>query len=310
MTDKPYKVDHLAGLRRFAVAITVFNLLGHFWFGFEQSYAQPIVALATGYSLQLLLDTLDAWAKGRRPGYTKGVRAFVESLLSAHITSLACAMLLYANDRLWVISFAVAVAISSKYLFRAPFGTGTRHFLNPSNFGIAVTLVLFTWVGIAAPYQYTEALDTVGDWLVPAVIVCTGSFLNTMYTKRIPLIIGWVGGFALQSVVRNGLLGTPIVPGLGPLTGVATILFTFYMVTDPATTPDRPLAQVIFGASVATVYSLLVAAHIVFGLFFSLVIVCIGRGVGLYLLAYLHSPQGAVAAGPTLDQPRVEGAVS
>jgi len=309
MSDKPYKVDHLAGLRRFAVAITVFNLLGHFWFGFEQSYAQPIVALATGYSLQLLLDTLDSWAKGRRPGYTKGVRAFVESLLSAHITSLACAMLLYANDRLWVISFAVAVAISSKYLFRAPFGTGTRHFLNPSNFGIAVTLVLFTWVGIAAPYQYTEALDTVGDWLVPAVIVCTGSFLNTMYTKRIPLIIGWVGGFALQSVVRNGLLGTPIVPGLGPLTGVATILFTFYMVTDPATTPDRPLAQFIFGASVATVYSLLVAAHIVFGLFFSLVIVCIGRGIGLYLLAYLRSPQGA-AAGPTQDRPRFEGAVS
>ncbi|HEX4613501.1 MAG TPA: hypothetical protein VH092_35290, partial [Urbifossiella sp.] len=67
------------------------------------------------------------------------------------------------------------------------------------------------------------------------------------------------------------------------------ILFTFYMVTDPATTPDRPRAQIAFGASVALVYSLLLANHVVFGLFAALVIVCVARGLGMYLLAGLRS---------------------
>jgi hypothetical protein len=236
-TDRQYKPDQLGGLRRFALAITVFNVLGHLWFGFEQSYVQPLASLATAYVTQLLLDTLQAWAEHRRPGFTRGLGALVNSLLSAHISALACAMLLYANDRIWVVCFAAAVAITSKTLFRMPVGTAkgawplllfqlvmfllllqtgeatsywfpiapqwmvtfrlgmlalllvlaalfpvgvpTRHYLNPSNFGIAVTLLLFPSVGIAAPYHFTENLGPVGDWVLPMVIICTGSILNT-----------------------------------------------------------------------------------------------------------------------------------
>lgn len=118
--DKPYKPDHLGGLRRFALGITVFTLLGHFWFGFEQSYAQPLASVGTAYVTQLLLEALEAWAQHRRPGFTRGFGALVNSLLSAHITGLATAMLLYANDRIWVVCFASAVAIASKTLFRMP----------------------------------------------------------------------------------------------------------------------------------------------------------------------------------------------
>ena len=57
-TGKQYKPDQLGGLRRFALAITVFNLLGHLWFGFEQSYAQPLASLAAAYVTQLLLEAL------------------------------------------------------------------------------------------------------------------------------------------------------------------------------------------------------------------------------------------------------------
>jgi len=245
------------------------------------------VSLATAYSTQLILESLTAWSHRRRPGFMRGLVPFIDCLLSAHITGLAVAMLLYANERLWVICFASATAIASKTLFRAPFGKGSRHFLNPSNFGIAVTLVLFPWVGIAAPYQYTETLDTIGDWAVPAFIICTGSMLNTYFTRRMPLIFAWVGGFALQALVRSAIFGTPVLAGLMPMTGVAFILFTFYMVTDPATTPDGRWQQVLFGGSVAATYGLLVALHIVFGLFFALVIVCVGRGAGMYLSAYL-----------------------
>src|SRR5262245_34832261 len=112
MNDKHYQSGHLAGLRRFAVAITLFTILGHTWFGFEQSYAQPLVALAAAYSTQLFLETLEAWSYRRRPRFLGGgIRCFCDFLLSAHISGLAVAMLLYANSRLWVMAFAAAASI-------------------------------------------------------------------------------------------------------------------------------------------------------------------------------------------------------
>src|SRR3954463_2399592 len=99
MMDKQYRPDQLGGLRRFALAITIFTLLGHLWFGFEQSYAQPLASVATAYATQLLLDALEGWAQHRRPRFAGGFGALVNSLLSAHISGLACAMLLYANER-------------------------------------------------------------------------------------------------------------------------------------------------------------------------------------------------------------------
>jgi enediyne biosynthesis protein E5 len=276
----------LVALRRFAISITVFNILGHAFFGFEQSFAQPLVALATAYSLEILLELIDARASGRLPRFAGGLRTLVHFLLSAHITGLAVAMLLYANDRLMPVVFATAVAMGSKAIFRAPVGNGTRHFLNPSNFGITVTLLLFPWVSIAPPYHFTENLSGAADWIVPGVLVASGALLNFRLTRKGPLILGWLGAFAGQAVLRNLLFDTPLVAALLPMTGVAFLLFTFYMVTDPGTTPFKPRNQVVFGSAVAAVYGLLVAGHVVFGLFFALTIVSTARGLCLYAHAF------------------------
>lgn len=285
MSANEARADRLGGLRRFAIAITVLNILGHTFFGFEQSFAQPLVALAAAYSAELLLEFIDARFNRRTPRFLGGgVRKFVEFLLSAHITGLACAMLLYANERLGPVVFASVVAICSKCVLRAPAERGTRHFLNPSNFGITVTLLVFAWVSIAPPYQFTENMTGFGDWVLPAVIVCTGTFLNARFTRRLPLIAAWLGGFVAQDALRSLFLDTPFGAGLIPMTGVAFILYTFYMVTDPATTPTRRRDQIIFGLSVAGVYGLLMVTHVVFGLFFALTIVCTVRGLGMFAM--------------------------
>jgi hypothetical protein len=281
-----YRPGHLAALRRFAIGITLITILGHGWLGFEQSYAQPLVALATAYSLQLLLEGLDAWCSGRRPRFAGGWRKLVDFLLSAHISALAVAMLLYYNERLWVVAFATAVAIGSKTIFRVPVGAGSRHFFNPSNLGISVTLLLFPWVGLAFPWQFTAALGSVGDWVLPALIVCVGLFLNGRYNKRLPLIAGFLAGFVLQLLVRMLVFQTAFLALLAPVTGVAAMIYLFFMVPDPATTPERPVAQVAFGLAVAAVYLVLVCLHIVFGLFFALTVVCAARGLWLYAVAF------------------------
>ncbi|MFY1575852.1 enediyne biosynthesis protein [Verrucosispora sp. WMMD703] len=297
----------VTALRRFAISITALNIFGYTVLGFEQAWAWPLLALAVGYSVEILLETIGAWAEERRARYLGGgVRGFVEFLYPAHITSLAVNMLLYVNDQVPVMLFAVMVAISGKWLFRAPVNGRLRHYMNPSNFGIAIALLLFPWISIAPPYQFTEHLTGIGDWIVPAVIVIFGTLLNAKLTGRMWLIAGWLGVFVLQSVFRGLVLDTSIVGALATMTGVAFVLFTNYMITDPGTTPSKPWSQFAFGGGVALVYGVLTGASVVYGLFFATAIVCLIRGGFLWSL---HAVRLAAQPGPT-DAGALDGKVS
>ena len=297
----PPAVDkRIKALRRFAASITAFTIAGAVFLGFEDSWAQPLVALAVAYPLELGLEALEAWAVKRPVRFAGGVRELVHFLLPAHITALSIGLLLYPNERLMPIVFATAVAIGSKFLIRAPVGGGWRHFLNPSNLGISLTLVMFPWVGIAPPYHFTENIFGVWDWVVPAAVLASGTILNAKLTGKGPLIVGWTVGFAAQAVVRSLVFGTPLVTGLLPMTGLVFVLYTNYMITDPGTTPFARRTQVAFGVATAAVYGLLVSFHVVFGLFFALTIVSACRGLGLYLQA-----ARALAAQPAPATARV-----
>ncbi|MEU6266455.1 enediyne biosynthesis protein UnbU [Saccharopolyspora shandongensis] len=280
----PPPVDkRIKALRRFAISITVFNIAGHTVLGFEQSPITPVAAVLTSYAVAFLLEFLDSRARDVRPAYQGGAQAAVNFLLPAHITALACAMLLYGNSSLWPYLFAVVVANTSKYIVRIQVAGRLRHVLNPSNFGIVVTLLLFPWVGIAPPYHFTNFPTGTVDWLIPLGVLMLGTMINAKLTGKVPLILGWVGGFAAQAVLRWLLLDHSLVAALLPMTGVAFVLYTNYMITDPGTTPVKSRNQVLFGACTALVYGVLVVSGVVFGLFFALVITCVLRGAVLLL---------------------------
>ena len=65
----------VAALRRFAVAITVLNIAGHLFLGFEQSLAQVFASLATAYGMELGLEAIDARMNQRSPRFTGGARS-------------------------------------------------------------------------------------------------------------------------------------------------------------------------------------------------------------------------------------------
>lgn len=272
------KDNRIKALQRFAIAITVLNIAGFTFLGFEQSYAHPFISLFTGYFLEILFEIIESRNKGRSTRFSGGVPNFINFLLPAHITAMAVSMLLYTNQQYEVQIFATAFAILSKYLFRVQINTKSRHFLNPSNAGIAVTLILFPWVGISQPYMFTENFSGAADWIFPGVLSTLGFILNLKFTKKIPLILTWLVTFVLQAGIRSILFDTHFVSGLLPMTGLAFLLFTFYMVSDPGTTPVSKKGQILFGASVAVFYGVIMAAHIVFGLFFALLGVCLVRG--------------------------------
>jgi hypothetical protein len=268
-------------LRRFAGSISLATVLGHTVLGFEQAYATPLVGVAAAVSAELLLETIEAAATGRTARYRGSRSTAVDFLLPAYIGGLACAMLLYANSELAVTALAAVVGVASKYLVRVRVDGIPRHVLNPSNLGIVTVLLLFPWVGIAPPYEFTEWLPGLLGAIPPLVVLVLGTMLNGKLTGKLPLIAGWAGGFAVQALVRGTLTDVSPVSALLPMTGAAFVLFTNYMITDPGTSPARPRHQAVFGATTAAVYGVLVQAHVVFGLFFALVITCCLRALVL-----------------------------
>jgi enediyne biosynthesis protein E5 len=181
------------------------------------------------------------------------------------------------------VLFGVVVAIVQKAIFRAPIRGRMRHFMNPSNFGITAVLLAFPWVNIAPPYHFTENVPGIFRMLIPMLILTAGTVLNAMLTKKVPLIMGWVGAFVLQALVRHWIFDVALLSALGVMTGVAFVLFTNYMITDPGTTPVTFRSQFVFGASVATVYGVLMAFNVVYTLFFAVTVVCLARGLGWWV---------------------------
>jgi len=276
-------------LRNFAISITVFNIVGYALLGFEQPYLWPFIALLTGYTVEIGLETLSARIEARAPRFAgNGVRGMVEFLYPAHITSLAMNMLIYVNDRVWALVFGVTIAVGAKWILRAPVRGRLRHYMNPSNFGISMVLILFPWASIAPPYHFTEHTDSWLDWLIPAIIIVGGTMINGKLTGRMWLIMAWLVTFALQAVLRGVLFDTSIPAALAMMSGTAFILFTNYMVTDPGTSPSKPASQMAFGAGVAVLYGFLMVAHIAYGIFFATALVCLIRGMFLWAVHFVN----------------------
>jgi enediyne biosynthesis protein E5 len=300
---KKVKDPRIEALKRFAISITVFNIVGRLWLGFETSWAALAVCLATGYSIDLLLEYVYSKTHGRKPRFAGGAKSLVIFLLPSHIGATAISMLLYPGNQLWPFAFAVAVATCSKYVIQAPVNGKMRHVLNPSNLGISATLLLFNWVGIGLPYQFTETTDGILAWIIPLAVFASGLMLNWKLTGKMPLVLSWIGFFVLQALIRGLFPGMSVLGELAPVTGLAFLLFTTYMITDPGTSPSRPRNQVIFGAACAAGYAAFMLANEVYGIFYSLVIVCAIRGA-YHWLVYLRTRDqhaGVSPAGTSTD---------
>jgi hypothetical protein len=291
------KRDPRVGLRTSATFATIFTILGHTVLGFEQPLAQVFVALGAGYSCALFFEWVDARANGVAPGFVGGGwRKLVDFLLPAHMTSITMSFLLYFNQRLWIMALSVALALGSKHVLRVRQNGRLQHFMNPSNFGIAIVLIAYQWTGVL-PWAFTIDIQGVWDWLLPLIIVLLGFRLNLLFTGRLPTVGTWLGTFIVLGVIRAWILQTPIAAELVVLTGIPMVLFTLYMITDPQTSPSRLRSQIMFGAGIACAYHVLLMLHVQYMMFYSVASVCAIRGLCLFALS-LREPSVERAAVP------------
>ncbi|HEX3592798.1 MAG TPA: enediyne biosynthesis protein [Pseudonocardiaceae bacterium] len=312
---KPAVDPRYKALRNFAMSISAFNIFGYTLLGFEQPWAWPIFSVLVAYTADLLFETLSAWASKSQPRYRgNGFRGLYEFLLPAHITALAVNMLLYANNQFLPIAFGVIVGVGAKYILQAPIAGRMRHYMNPSNFGITAVLLCFSsWTSTSPPYEFSENANTYFRVMIPLIIATAGTVMNGMLTRKIPLIVGWMGGFAIQAFIRHWIWDVSLYSALGAMTGIAFVLFTNYMITDPGTSPFKTRPQFMFGASVAMVYGVLMLLNVVYTLFFAVCIVCLLRGLGWWAVHLIkksrergeiqESPTKSVAEAPPAQLP-------
>lgn len=181
---------------------------------------------------------------------------------SAIITALSLTLLLRANTPLPLVA-AAFVAITSKFVLRVR----GKHLFNPANIGIvAVTLLgAGAWT---TPGQWGTAI-----WL--AAIIAGAGFFVTYRASRLDVPLIFLAAYAALIFARALWLGDPLsIPMLRFQSG-ALILFAFFMISDPKTTPDGFWPRVFFAAGTALIaYFFVYHVYRADGIFIALAIAC------------------------------------
>ncbi|MGC5011131.1 enediyne biosynthesis protein UnbU [Streptosporangium sp. DT93] len=289
-------------LRWAAASLTLLTVLGHTVLGFESPWSAPVAGVLTGTVAELVLEAVDAWA-GRRPVRYLGVPRdrVADFLLPSYVCGLLCAMLLYGSGHATpVVVPAVLIGVGSRYVLRVR--ASGRPLLNPVATGVAVVLLLLPRAAPAPPHQFTAWVSGPFDVIVPSAVLAAGA-VHAVLAGRVPLLLGWTGGFAAQALVRGWLTDVPALAALLPMTGAAFALYACHVVADPATSPVPARRQVRTGLATAAVYGLLAHSHVVSAMFLAPVVVCAGRALWPVLLARAGraaatSPNGRVSRSP------------
>ncbi len=160
--------------------------------------------------------------------------------LSPLITSLSLTLLL-RTDEIMLASIAAIIAIGSKFLIRV----GGKHVFNPANVAL-VTLMLTS----------DHAWVSSGQWGSAALgafaLACLG-FLVLTRARRAETTIAFLVFFAMLLFGRATWLGDPLSIPMHQLQNGALLIFAFFMISDPKTTPDSPRGRILYAAIVAAV---------------------------------------------------------
>lgn len=233
--------------RAFALLFS-YLLLGITVLGFSRRPLHVFLLIAIGCGLDMLLN-----------GLLKNRRVFP---LSAMISGCSLAILLNWSYGIWNLFLPVFVCIASKYIFTL----NGRHFYNPSLFAICFCILLGgEYVTLAPSYQW---YGTAGSAWFMGFFVVTGALLLFVFKiNRTWLILSFLASFVALTAVRATIM-EHVIPWqtlfVGAVTSPAFYLFTFYMITDPATSPDKRSQQVMVGVAIAVLDFLF---HIKFSLY-------------------------------------------
>ena len=243
-----------------AAVLLTLQVLGQTVLGFRLSIAQILACLAAGALIEFVVtffkDKAIIWpASGLLTGNSTAFILRVPGTLHGQW---------WSTRGIWIFIGVVALGMASKYLIRWK----GRHIFNPSNVALVIAFV------VLGP-KYTEPLDLwwipMGPWMIVTyAILIIGGLLIAWELRLLGLVLGFMVAFAaftalaLAPVPDHCMVASwHVTPMCGQdlwqilVTSPEILIFALFMVPDPRTVPESPLARVVFGIGVALLAVLL-----------------------------------------------------
>ena len=211
--------------------ISCILLVAQVFFGVLESYPKTLLAIGASIATEIVLSKITT---GRFP-----------HLASAYVSGISVGILVRSPE-FWPYALCSAIAIASKYVIRVK----GRHIWNPSNFAIAILLLL------AADTVSTLSIQWDNRVWAMVVIWTLGSFI-VWNLKRLHICATYVASFIAFAALRAVLVPTNVdfysrfMNEVAPITGPMYQLFIFFMITDPKSTVKPRWAQCLVAFSVA-----------------------------------------------------------
>ena len=190
---------------------------------FEITLTRAVLLLLTVLATQAVGDRIE-----RRP----------PNFRSALISGLSLCLLLRTN-RTDLAVLAAVVTIAAKFVIRYR----GKHIFNPTNGGIVAMLLLTDQVWVS-PGQWGSVA------FFAFLMACLGGLVVNR-ASRSDVTYVFIAFYSALLFGRSWYLGEPFTIPFHRLESGALLLFTFFMISDPKTTPDSRAGRVLFAALVA-----------------------------------------------------------
>lgn len=199
---------------------------GLFWLRFDLNKLSLVAIVAVALASQYVATRL--W---NRPCF---------EWKSAAISGLSLSILMRSHSLPIGLGLA-CVAILSKFVLR----WRGKHIFNPTNFALVL--------GILATGQVWVEPGQWGNGAILAFfILCMGTFVANR-AARSDVSFAFIGTYAFLLFLHAAWSGADWAEPLKRLQTGSLLIFTFFMISDPKTTPDSRSARLIFGSAVALV---------------------------------------------------------
>jgi Na+-transporting NADH:ubiquinone oxidoreductase subunit NqrB len=211
---RDYQISVLGGLLAYGLLVLRFDI----------GWPQVLVTLGSALLVQRVCTSI--W---RLPRFDPK---------SALISGLSLCLLLRTNA-MWLVVVAALIAIGSKFLLRIR----GKHIFNPTNFGLVV-LLLTTNAAWVSPGQWGNVA------FFGFLMACLGG-LVVHRALRSDVACAFAIAYASLLIGRSLYVGEPLTIPLHRLQSGGLLLFTFFMISDPRTTPNTRAGRMLFAAIVA-----------------------------------------------------------
>lgn len=165
--------------------------------------------------------------------------------LSAVVTACGISILV-RSDTWWVHPALACLALSSKFVLRFGSGASRGHVFNPANLAAFIALMALPHAWLS-PGQWGQ--DTlVGLWMLALGATVTGRI--SRWPISLALLVTWLGLYAARLAWLGYAPELALSMWWHQAMNGATILFAFFMISDPMTTPQHPGARIAYAVCV------------------------------------------------------------